>query len=684
MLRALRLAIPFLLLAPGAARAADVTMVVRDVPLHAQRALAATAQRFNLVGLHWQGPGTPWYRTRSVAGRWGSWKAGDDDWGRSGRWRKGNPDWTGTASAIQIRTVGRVTRLREYLLWSPPVRVAARRLMLAGAPAIIPRSGWQADESIRRAGPVYAPTLQLAVVHHTVTTNNYSCAQSASIVRGIEVYHVKGNGWNDIGYNFLVDRCGQVFEGRYGGVDKNVVGAHSQGFNTGTVGAALLGTYQTAEPTAAQRQALVDLLAWRLDLAHVDPLSTVNYVSGGNTKYAAGLPVPLRAISGHRDTYFTDCPGSALYKLLPAIAQQVARTGGPKLYAPVVSGTLGGMIRFTGRLSDPLPWAVTVKDATGKVVGAGSGTGTAVDWTWDSKGALPGMSYSWAIEAGPSVRPATGTLVAKLTALTLTKVRASPATIDGTLATSTTISYTLSVPAAVTAELLNSAGTAVATLFTEDKPAGAQSFVFTPTGIPDGSYTIRLTALDANGREAQASVTILVSRTLLGFTADTSLVSPNGDGRRDTATFEISLAAAADVTIALDAAGRSVPIFAGNLPQGNQEWQWNGPAADGTRVPDGVYKARITLGTPPLAMSMAVPLTVDTRPPTLILVSLYPLRLKVDERASVIGVVNGRRLRTSQKPGVFRLAFRGAIRSLRIMARDAAGNDSKPVRYPHR
>ncbi len=676
--------IPVLLLAPGAARAADVTMVVRDVPLHAQRAVAAATPRFNLVGLHWQGSGTPWYRTRSVAGRWSAWRPADDDWGRGGRWRKGNPDWSGAADAIQVRAAGRVTRLREYLLWSPPIHVTTRRLALAGAPAIVPRSAWQADESIRRAEPLYAPTLQLAVVHHTVTTNSYSCAQSAAIVRGIEVYHVKGNGWNDIGYNFLVDRCGQVFEGRYGGMDRNVVGAHSQGFNTGSVGIALLGTYQSVGPSAAQRQALVGLLAWRLDVAHVDPLATVNYVSGGNTKFAAGLPVPLRAISGHRDVYFTECPGDALYRLLPAISQQVAATGLPKLYAPVAAGALGGSIRFTGRLTVSLPWTVTVKDATGKVVGAGSGIGAAVDWTWDSKGALPGASYAWTIDVGPTVRPATGTFGARLVSLTLTKVHASPPTIDGTVAASTTISYTLSVPATVTAELLNSTGTAVATLFSEQKPAGAQSFVFTPTGVPDGNYAIRLIAQDADGREAQASVALLISRTLLAFSVETPVVSPNGDGRLDTATFGIALAATAELAIALDAGRTSVPIFAGVLPEGDQEWMWDGLAADGTPVPDGAYKARITLGMPPLAVSMSVPLVIDTHPPALILVSLSPLRLHVTERASVIGVVNGRRLKTSQKPGVFRLAWHGVVRSLRVVARDAAGNESRPVTYLRR
>lgn len=675
---------------PGIARAGDVTMVVRELSLRQSpgrevpgRALANAAPRFNMVGLHWQGPGTPWYRARSASGRWSTWQPADDDWGRVGVWHRGNPDWVGTANAIQIRNVGRVSRVREYLLWSPPVRVADRRLQLAGAPAVISRSGWQADEEIRRAAPSYAPTLQFALIHHTVNANNYTCAQSAAIVRGIEVYHVKGNGWDDIGYNLLVDRCGQVFEGRYGGIDKNVIGAHSQGFNTGSVGVALIGTYQTAGPTAAQRQALVNVLAWRLDLAHIDPLSFLNYSSGGNSKYRAGIPVNLRAISGHRDTYLTDCPGDALYKLIPSIAQQVAKTGGPKLYAPAAIGTLGGPIRFTGKLTAALPWTVTVRDAAAKVVAAGAGTGTAVDWTWDSKSITPGTSYSWVIAAGADVRPASGTLGTKLSALTVTKVTASPPRVDGTIATSTTISYTLSVPANITAELLNSAGTAVATLFVDDKPVGAQSFVFTPIGVSDGNYTIRLTARDPVGRVATASVAVLVSRTLLGFAVDPPLVSPNGDGRLDTATFAISLAAAADVTLTLDAGANHISIFSGNLPQGDQELPWSGIAADGSVVPDGVYRATLTLGSPPLSLSQSVPLTVDTVAPTLILVSLYPLRLKVNDRASVIAVVNGRALKTSAKPGVFRLAFRGTIHRVRVVVRDRAGNESKPTVYPH-
>src|SRR5205823_9357212 len=114
-------------------------------------------------------------------------------------------------------------------------------------------------------------TLKAAVVHHTAGTNTYTPSQAAAIVRGIEVYHVKGNGWNDIGYNFLVDRYGTVYEGRGGGIDRNVIGAHSLGFNTGTVGVSLLGDFSAVPPPAAIQSALVQLLSWRVDFARLHP-----------------------------------------------------------------------------------------------------------------------------------------------------------------------------------------------------------------------------------------------------------------------------------------------------------------------------------------------------------------------------------------------------------------------------
>src|SRR3989442_5962360 len=156
---------------------------------------------------------------------------------------------------------------------------------------------------------------KLAVGHHPAGTNSYTPAEAPAIVRGIQVYHVKANGWNDIGYNFLIDRFGTVYEGRGGGIDQNVVGAHSQGFNTGTVGVSMIGNYSSVAPTRAQQDALVKLLAWRLDVAHLDPLSRVVYTSGGNLKWRAGEVLPPPAISRHPGTRAAWRPGPRAYAL---------------------------------------------------------------------------------------------------------------------------------------------------------------------------------------------------------------------------------------------------------------------------------------------------------------------------------------------------------------------------------
>ena len=267
-----------------------------------------------------------------------------------------------------------MTRARALTVRSPVSKVPVRTVAAAGIPQIVPRSGWLADEAIRKEKPVYADSLRMAFVHHTAGTNDYTRLQAPAIVRAIELYHVKGNGWNDIGYNALVDRFGTVYEGRYGGVDRNVVGAHAKGFNTGSFGIAVMGDFRTAAPPAAAVDALVRTLAWRLDLAHVDPLATFTAISSGNERFNPGIPVLLRAVSGHRDTGLTTCPGQRLYDLIPTIARRVATLGLPKVYAPSVATDESGGTRFTARLSAALPWTVTVTDASGGELGRGEGT----------------------------------------------------------------------------------------------------------------------------------------------------------------------------------------------------------------------------------------------------------------------------------------------------------------------
>ena len=240
------------------------------------------------------------------------------------------------------------------------------------------------------------------------------------------------------------------------------------------------------------------------------------------------------------------CPGAALYAQLGAIARQAASVGLPKLYTPTVRGAIGGQVRFQARLSESLPWTVTVADATGNVVASGTGESQAIDWTWDAATAVPG-SYSWTISAGDTVRAASGTIGAKAVALAITSATALPRTItpngDGQTDFSQ-ISYTLTAPATVTATLRGPDGRDLSVLFSQQKRPGKQSFRFAAAGIADGRYEIVLSAYD--GRVTVTSVVpVLVDRTVRRFVVTPAAVSPNGDGVGDDLSFEFELTRAA-------------------------------------------------------------------------------------------------------------------------------------------
>ncbi|WP_225822248.1 peptidoglycan recognition protein [Streptomyces naphthomycinicus] len=195
-------------------------------------------------------------------------------------------------------------------------------------PRIVTRRGWGADESLREHGFAYTRKVKAAFVHHTASGNKYTCAQTPSVVRSIYRYHVKSMGWRDIGYNFLVDKCGTVYEGRAGGAARAVLGAHTLGLNADSMGVAVIGTYGSGKPPGAAVTALARLTAWKLGLFGADPRGKTYLTSGGGNLYPKGKNVRLNVISGHRDGYATECPGRRLYAKLGTARSSAARYQG--------------------------------------------------------------------------------------------------------------------------------------------------------------------------------------------------------------------------------------------------------------------------------------------------------------------------------------------------------------------
>ncbi|MGV9454061.1 peptidoglycan recognition protein family protein [Streptomyces sp. NPDC003635] len=195
-------------------------------------------------------------------------------------------------------------------------------------PRIVTRGGWGANESWREEKFVYTKKVKAAFVHHTASGNGYKCSQAPSVIRGIYRYHVMSMGWRDIGYNFVVDKCGNIYEGRAGGVAKPVLGAHTLGFNTHSMGIALLGSHASTKPSAAAVKAVARLTAWKLGLFGANPRGKTYLKSGGGNLYAKGRNVRLNVISGHRDGFATECPGWQMYRKLGSARTTAAKLQG--------------------------------------------------------------------------------------------------------------------------------------------------------------------------------------------------------------------------------------------------------------------------------------------------------------------------------------------------------------------
>ncbi|RBM14945.1 N-acetylmuramoyl-L-alanine amidase [Streptomyces sp. PT12] len=193
-------------------------------------------------------------------------------------------------------------------------------------PEVVTRGAWGADEDLRTEKVTYTGAARAVFVHHTGHPDGYDCADVPEMLRSMQSDHVSRMGWDDVGYNFVIDKCGTIYEGRAGGLDRFVLGAHTSGFNMDSVGIAALGDFEVPELVPdALVSAIARVVAWKLRMG-TDPRGTVRLVStNDDSRVPEGDPATVAVVSGHRDIVETHCPGEGLNARLPAIREEAAK-----------------------------------------------------------------------------------------------------------------------------------------------------------------------------------------------------------------------------------------------------------------------------------------------------------------------------------------------------------------------
>lgn len=332
----------------------------QDPDLAALSALERT-EAFTVAGVTWDAASTEEVIEVVVRiredGRWGEWTTLPASEGLA------DSDRTGTEPVASARADGIQARVRTVSGEAPsglrielidagdsaadaaavsPSAPAASASAANGyeiKPTVVTRKGWGADEKLRRGWgtPDQSAVLNAMYVHHTVNSNSYAKGDGPKLVRGIYAYHTQSMKWPDIGYQFLVDKYGSIYEGRYGAIDTLPIGAQAGGYNTTTIGISAIGNLETGKPTAAMVDAISRVLAWKAYQHGLDPLGTVRLTTGTSTKSGVhakpGEVVTVNVIQGHRDTNITACPGKYLYAKLPEIRKKVKAVVGEAVAA---------------------------------------------------------------------------------------------------------------------------------------------------------------------------------------------------------------------------------------------------------------------------------------------------------------------------------------------------------------
>ena len=348
------------------------------------------------------------------------------------------------AGAVAVRVVSDRVLARVWVLgMADGVRTVTRHRSPDSAsaavaqPAVISRAAWGADETLRYKNgvetwpPAFFASKKL-IVHHTDTPNGETDPASVqSRIRSIYYYHCVTQGWGDIGYNFLVDETGKVYEGRHSrdyatgvapsgddSAGRGVTGAHTSGWNSGTVGIALLGTLTGQDATPAAKSALEDMLAWEANRNGIDPQATSTFVNP-----SSGASTTTQNIGGHRDYGSTECPGGAFYATLPQVridvaARIAAANGTPPTSSPSPSPTASpldtsapttptGLVGTAGYRSASLAWNVSSDNvglagyeiARATSSGSYSSLGTTTATSFRSNGLKTGRTYLFKVRA---------------------------------------------------------------------------------------------------------------------------------------------------------------------------------------------------------------------------------------------------------------------------------------------
>jgi hypothetical protein len=407
------LALTGLTVLPAVSSAGPVDDLVTSTALRLGTTTAALSHE-RLLGVAWTaGQATVRLRWHGPAG-WSTWETADQDTGDEGipgtepLWRPATADLmqvqvAGTARGVRL---ARVSDGRARRSLGPPAHAGEGRAVLG---EVQTRADWGADESWVRHSPSYAARVFAVTVHHTDDANGYSPAEVPSLIRADYAYHVKTRGWSDLGYNLLVDQYGRVWEGRRGGLGRATIGSHAQGFNTGTLGVAMLGDMTHTTASVAAEKALARVIGYAATTWHFDPRTTVRITSHGSPRYPSGRVVTLHRVFGHGETGITDCPGS-LQQDLPHLRSLgwTAMHAAPRIVGTQLTGAplhAPTPVVLDVTLSTAVPWQVFFRDSRGAVVASATGTSAHPHLGWDgmSQGALPVPAmpggYTWTVKA---------------------------------------------------------------------------------------------------------------------------------------------------------------------------------------------------------------------------------------------------------------------------------------------